>query len=32
MFYFERLLERTSKSSYKDEIILKGIVLLSSII
>lgn len=32
MFYFERLLERISKSSYKDGIILKGGVLLSSII
>lgn len=32
MFYFERLLERISKSSYKDRIILKGGVLLSSII
>ena len=32
MFYFERLLERISKSNYRDEIILKGGVLLSSII
>lgn len=32
MFYFERLLERISKSSYKNGIILKGGVLLSSII
>ena len=32
MFYFERLLERISKSRYKDGIILKGGVLLSSII
>lgn len=32
MFYFERLLERISKSNYKDKIILKGGVLLSSII
>lgn len=32
MFYFERLLERISKSNYRDQIILKGGVLLSSII
>ena len=32
MFYFERLLERISKSNYKNGIILKGGVLLSSII
>ena len=32
MFYFERLLERISKSKYRDGIILKGGVLLSSII
>ena len=32
MFYFERLLERISRSNYREEIILKGGVLLSSII
>lgn len=32
MFYFERLLDRISKSKYKDSIILKGGLLLSSII
>lgn len=32
MFYFERLLERISKSNYRNGIILKGGVLLSSII
>ena len=32
MFYFERILERISKSNYRNGIILKGGVLLSSII
>lgn len=32
MFYFERLLERISKSKYKSKIILKGGLLLSSLI
>lgn len=32
MFYFERLLERISKSKYNNKIILKGGLLLSSII
>mgnify|MGYP004468575995 CR=1 FL=1 len=32
MFYFERILERISKSKYKNKIILKGGLLLSSII
>ena len=32
MFFFERILERISKSKYKDNIILKGGLLLSSII
>ena len=32
MFYFERILERISLSSYKGQIILKGGLLLSSII
>ena len=32
MFYFERLLERISKSKYKNYIILKGGLVLTSII
>ena len=32
MFFFERILDRISKSKYKDNIILKGGLLLSSII
>lgn len=32
MFYFERVLERISKSKYKNQIILKGGLLLTSII
>ncbi len=32
MFFFERILERISISRYKDNIILKGGLLLSSII
>jgi hypothetical protein len=32
MFFFERILERLSKSQYKHNIILKGGLLLSSII
>lgn len=32
LFYFERILERISKSSYRGKIILKGGLLLTSII
>ena len=32
MFFFERVLERIANSKYKDNIILKGGVLLSSIV
>lgn len=32
MFFFERILDRLSKSKYKNNIILKGGLLLSSII
>lgn len=32
LFYFERILERISKSNYKGKIILKGGLLLTSII
>ena len=32
MFFFERILDRISKSNYKNNIILKGGLLLSSII
>lgn len=32
MFFFERILDRISKSKYKDNFILKGVLLLSSII
>ena len=32
MFFFERILDRISRSKYKDNFILKGGLLLSSII